>query len=975
MTSTKIATGHSGGHITNATKTAADILADAKVNLAVAEFIKAKADLKDLDPENLEPNLASALKAVNVSLDVLAKTGEADFADVEGKLALVTSSAKGLPDPKQTEILLSLKAVLAKVTGENAITESQKTAFEELYADDDIIAEADIVAKARASDPVGEFVTALVEAIEELESAEARFKPELNGAPVPEKLLGYIATFIESKVAVQNLMETEKINSRNTNPEDFENLTAANNIAINYFRSVAGELKPGDAGYNIDKSAILDPDGPYQKAKAATELGYPNFYESLEEYLIGKDDVTKFLSGTESAALKKQYAEGKWHASNDDFTEPDNVNDVETEIYGYLDRRIYDAKAATSGEIVPEVTKDELAEKTIAKAEAQAKLEAAQIVALKVALDELRPATEIPNTTGTTGNSDLDNAISAFYAYWSNLISAGSDADPTAANQAANAVVLTAVIVPKDPALPVIEAIVETAEALLTAEGKAALDAIKAQYANGNNPETNADAALTSAKNAKAVADFVAEFETGISALAAIVATDDTPAATKALKAIADAYRLAILSRDNDTSNGMVEFNVAADALMNLINAVVEGLNADVLMDGDLLIELRAKITKILNLADDDTEQTEGPELSAVTDRPINSGPHAQQNEGDSPDATGVEKQNQPELLVDIKDQTEQTDALRTDDAMRSTEAKNVEFTVGGGRDENVTPSNHGLQAGAVVATGEQINEREIANFTVKDTLEYKGTELSISNFSVEAGLATLHLDTDGDGRSDSTLKLVGDFANVIFKTESANGNTKIAADTIAAQLADGATVDDSKINGIYAEAQAKLTGNGNQDFRVTVKDVGYAEYNNVVGAYEVNASGEVVNTTILTTDASERTVRDGSIVIRDIAAGNKLGFFIIQDGAEAFGRFDISNDQFSFVRNVDGNMVMQRDGTVIEGIQVLHSFDRNWNADDQQHVLSGVAEDGDSIYIGFEDLIGSSDKDYEDIVLHVDTI
>lgn len=53
----------------------------------------------------------------------------------------------------------------------------------------------------------------------------------------------------------------------------------------------------------------------------------------------------------------------------------------------------------------------------------------------------------------------------------------------------------------------------------------------------------------------------------------------------------------------------------------------------------------------------------------------------------------------------------------------------------------------------------------------------------------------------------------------------------------------------------------------------------------------------------------------------------------------------------------------------------VSHSFDENLNSDGVQHALSGVEVGGEAIIVGFEDLTGGGDRDYEDVGFRVEHI
>ena len=53
----------------------------------------------------------------------------------------------------------------------------------------------------------------------------------------------------------------------------------------------------------------------------------------------------------------------------------------------------------------------------------------------------------------------------------------------------------------------------------------------------------------------------------------------------------------------------------------------------------------------------------------------------------------------------------------------------------------------------------------------------------------------------------------------------------------------------------------------------------------------------------------------------------------------------------------------------------VFHSFSATMNVDGAQHALSGLGEGDRSIVIGFEDLTGRGDRDYEDVVFEVSEV
>lgn len=53
----------------------------------------------------------------------------------------------------------------------------------------------------------------------------------------------------------------------------------------------------------------------------------------------------------------------------------------------------------------------------------------------------------------------------------------------------------------------------------------------------------------------------------------------------------------------------------------------------------------------------------------------------------------------------------------------------------------------------------------------------------------------------------------------------------------------------------------------------------------------------------------------------------------------------------------------------------VFHSFSEDLNSDGVRHALSGVEIGGESISVGFEDLTGGGDRDFEDVVFRVEMV
>jgi hypothetical protein len=154
---------------------------------------------------------------------------------------------------------------------------------------------------------------------------------------------------------------------------------------------------------------------------------------------------------------------------------------------------------------------------------------------------------------------------------------------------------------------------------------------------------------------------------------------------------------------------------------------------------------------------------------------------------------------------------------------------------------------------------------------------------------------------------------------------------------------------------------------------------MGFAGYDNTVGVYEVDSSGNIVDTRILFENAnSDKSAVAG---ITDVEAGNRLGFFIVQDAAD-WATTLTAADTLSFVNSsgaaatiADGNDIsIAVNGFAVDEM-VFHSFAEDMNSDGVQHSLSGVEIGGEAISVGFEDLTGGGDRDYEDVVFRVELV
>lgn len=270
-----------------------------------------------------------------------------------------------------------------------------------------------------------------------------------------------------------------------------------------------------------------------------------------------------------------------------------------------------------------------------------------------------------------------------------------------------------------------------------------------------------------------------------------------------------------------------------------------------------------------------------------------------------------------------------------------------------------------------------------ITDFGAMDAIIVSDTGLKRSGLSVEQGTSgaapttTLVIDTDKDGASDAQVALEGRFANGEFMAVAKGNDTHITFESFLPALAEKQAIDANLVNGIIN--QDFLKGDGKTAFKVTLQDLGEAAFDNVLGVYEIGESGAIVDVRILyeNTNANNTT----ATMVADVEQGHKLGFFLVQDAADWAASLKPS-DAIGFV-NARGKTATVMDGAEISleingaaaDELVFHSFSESMNVDGLQHSLSGVEIGGEAITVGFEDLKGGGDLDYQDVVFRIELV
>jgi pimeloyl-ACP methyl ester carboxylesterase len=312
------------------------------------------------------------------------------------------------------------------------------------------------------------------------------------------------------------------------------------------------------------------------------------------------------------------------------------------------------------------------------------------------------------------------------------------------------------------------------------------------------------------------------------------------------------------------------------------------------------------------------------------------------------------------------------TVTITNDDANipAGTAGDDVIFTPTGGQ-------SFGLLGGTDIVRGpvENFFDDVIDDFGLDDLLLFEGDAIGRDDIAIGAGSAILNVDSTGDGTPDGSITLTGDFSAGDFMAVVDGGNTRVTFDAFLPVLQDRQAVDPSVVNGILN--QAFLRGDGTTDFNVTLRDSGAAEFQNVLGVYEIDGSGNIVDTRLLFENATAS--RGDSVAVTGVEAGHNLGFFIVQNAAD-WATSLTDGASLSFIdadggaaNTADGaDIFLAVDGTAVDEL-VFHSFDDGMNSDGVQHALSGVEAGGTAITVGFEDLLGGGDSDYEDLIFQVD--
>lgn len=209
-------------------------------------------------------------------------------------------------------------------------------------------------------------------------------------------------------------------------------------------------------------------------------------------------------------------------------------------------------------------------------------------------------------------------------------------------------------------------------------------------------------------------------------------------------------------------------------------------------------------------------------------------------------------------------------------------------------------------------------------------------------------------------------LTLEGDYTDQGFLFLPDGDNTIVIADDLLTgeTLEEGEAIPDSIETGLGQVGMLLVGGEDGRDFELTFDDsVQAAGYDNSLIAYEIDGAGNIRDVRLVAANVKDVTE---PVEIEGVDAGWELHFAVVQNGAN-LGITDTSTVQLI---DLGTDIALLVDG-VLSTAEVFVSHDTGLNPDGLDHVIAGADGEGNAV-IGFEDLTGGGDADYQDVVFEV---
>jgi protein involved in temperature-dependent protein secretion len=135
------------------------------------------------------------------------------------------------------------------------------------------------------------------------------------------------------------------------------------------------------------------------------------------------------------------------------------------------------------------------------------------------------------------------------------------------------------------------------------------------------------------------------------------------------------------------------------------------------------------------------------------------------------------------------------------------------------------------------------------------------------------------------------------------------------------------------------------------------------AGYSNILGVFHMDGNGNPVGGEVVWVDQNQLVAGDSATIYLQGVEAGEIGYFLIPDGADY--NSVASGDPVTFQKDGNGHWQAVVDGSPLigKGANVFFSGDGSLNPDGYDHTVES------GIRIGFEDLAGGGDEDFDDPV------
>lgn len=245
-----------------------------------------------------------------------------------------------------------------------------------------------------------------------------------------------------------------------------------------------------------------------------------------------------------------------------------------------------------------------------------------------------------------------------------------------------------------------------------------------------------------------------------------------------------------------------------------------------------------------------------------------------------------------------------------------------------------------------------------VLGFSAGDAINVTGTRASDADVSFDEATSTLNIGGTEVAIGAGTAGLDGEFLVIRSGT-----GTRVERVMQIEDRAEGQAVDASAINGMVPGDY--LTGGNGQAFTATFGS-GTAGFNNFVGYFLRDIATGAIDSVGTLFAASKAASIGDTAQITGVEADQEIGLFLVQNGANRMGSL---TGQLGLAEQ-NGRLYVTENDNLLTDTIVFNSLDKSLNADGIEHVLSGVLPGDSGLTVGFEDLLGGGDMDFQDLTL-----